>query len=251
MDVNIKIRKKLVLTPMFIRYMIDLVIRVVIFISVFLLYIIDKELLRSFTYKSIAFGIAPIHMLWAYFMFTMISHIFVTKKSSMAMYKAKKCGCEDKEFSRLELLEFVQNQNTKAILIILIWLSFNAIWGILYLCNVFDKIDLFMITIFYFLSDYICIMIYCPFQHFFMKNKCCVNCRIYDWGHFMMFTPMLFIQSFFSWSLFFTALVVLIRWEYYYAKYPERFWYKSNDKLQCQNCNEKLCQIKNKVKKGI
>ena len=71
------------------------------------------------------------------------------------------------------------------------------------------------------------------------KNKCCVNCRIYDWGHFMMFTPMLFIQNFFSWSLFFTSLVVLIHWEIVYAKYPERFWSGSNKTLQCQNCKDK------------
>ena len=78
-----------------------------------------------------------------------------------------------------------------------------------------------------------------------MKNKCCVNGRIFDWGHFMMFTPMLFIKSFFSWSLFFTSQVVLIRWELIYAKYPERFWSGSNTKLNCEKCNDKICKFKN------
>ena len=81
MDGNLKNQKKLLLTPMFKRYMIDLIIRVIIFICVFVLYILDKEVLRSFTYRSILFGIAPIHILWAYFMITMVSHIFVTQKS--------------------------------------------------------------------------------------------------------------------------------------------------------------------------
>ena len=62
----------------------------------------------------------------------------------------------------------------------------------------------------------------------------------------MMFTPILFIRDFFNWSLFFTSLVVLIRWEIYYAKHPERFWEGSNENLKCKNCNEKLCQYKNK-----
>ena len=81
-----------------------------------------------------------------------------------------------------------------------------------------------------------------------MKNKCCVNCRIYDWGHFMMFTPMLFIKNFYSWSLFFTALVVLINWEISYAKHPERFFAGSNKRIQCENCKDKSCQIKNGIK---
>lgn len=130
----------------------------------------------------------------------------------------------------------------------LIWLSGNAVVGVLYLFEVLDMADLLMLTVFYFLSDYICILIFCPFQTCIMKNKCCVNCRIYDWGHFMMFTPMLFIQNFYSWSLFFTSLVVLIHWEIVYAKHPERFWSGANQTLQCQNCKDKTCQVKNRLK---
>jgi len=104
-----------------------------------------------------------------------------------------------------------------------------------------------MLTVFFYLCDYICILIYCPFQHLIMKNRCCVNCRIYDWGHFMMFTPMLFIRNFFSWSLFFTSCVVLLNWEITYAKHPERFFYGSNQSLQCANCKDKICTVKKKV----
>ena len=129
----------------------------------------------------------------------------------------------------------------------LVWLSFNAIWGILYLCGVIEVADLLMLTVFYFLCDYICILFFCPFQKVIMKNKCCVNCRIYDWGHFMMFTPMLFIQNFFSWSLFFTSVVVLIRWEISYAQNSQRFWSGSNKTLQCANCKDKTCQIKKRL----
>lgn len=67
----------------------------------------------------------------------------------------------------------------------------------------------------------------------------------------MMFTPMLFIRNFFSWSLFFTSAVVLIRWELVYAKYPERFWSGSNKTLQCAHCQDKTCQIKRRVTAGF
>ena len=126
----------------------------------------------------------------------------------------------------------------------LVWLSFNSMFGILYLLKIIDNMDLLMLSVFYFLCDYICILFFCPFQTFIMKNKCCVNCRIYDWGHFMMFTPMLFICNFYSWSLFFVSCVVLIHWEMIYAKHPERFYSGSNKRLQCINCGDKTCQIK-------
>ena len=133
--------------------------------------------------------------------------------------------------------------------VMLVWLIFNSIFGVLYLFGIMDEADLIMLTIFYFLCDYICILFYCPFQSVIMKNKCCINCRIYDWGHFMMFTPMLFIRDFFSWSLFFTSCIVLIHWEITYTRHPERFWEGSNKKLQCKNCNDKTCQIKKGLRK--
>lgn len=71
-----------------------------------------------------------------------------------------------------------------------------------------------MVSVFYFLCDYVCILIiYCPFQSHIMHNKCCVNCRIYGWGDFMMFTPMVCIRHFFSWTLFWMSVLVLIRWD--------------------------------------
>ena len=65
----------------------------------------------------------------------------------------------------------------------------------------------------YSVCDMICIMFFCPFQSWFLKNKCCSACRIYNWDYAMMFTPMLFIRNFYSWSLFFMSVVVLIHWE--------------------------------------
>ena len=124
-------------------------------------------------------------------------------------------------------------------------------FGLLYLFHIMDEADLMMLSVFYFLCDYICILIHCPFQFWIMKNRCCVNCRIFDWGHFMMFTPMLFIRNFYSWSLFFTSAIVLLKWEIVYAKHPERFWYGSNKHLQCANCNDKICQVKKKVTKAV
>ena len=239
---------KLVKTKMMKSYLFKLVIRVSIFLGVFSFYLYDKELLVQLIYQPIYLGINFLHILWVIFMLMMMMHLFPKDTLSMALLKKQENKYDPVDnYSRLELLEYVQNQNVKAWIVMLIWLIGNAFVGLLYAFNVIDKADLLMLTVFYFLCDYICILFYCPFQSHIMKNKCCVNCRIYDWGHFMMFTPMIMIKSFFSWSLFFMAALVLIRWEFVYAKHPERFYSGSNSHLQCQNCKDKTCQIKNKV----
>ena len=243
-----KVKEKIVHTLMLKSYFVKLVIRVLIFSSVLLFYIRDKDLMYRFMNQPFWMGITPIHLLWLVFMAMMINHLFPTKRLSMAIRKSHGCEYEESAgYSELELFKFVQDQNLKAWKVMLCWLFLNGIFGALYVLKVIDNADLLMLSVFYFLCDYICILFYCPFQSLIMKNRCCVNCRIYEWGHFMMFTPMLFIKSFFSWSLFFTSCVVLINWELIYAKHPERFWSGSNKKLQCKNCQDKICKVKNKV----
>jgi hypothetical protein len=167
----------------------------------------------------------------------------------MAIRKSKESTYVPVEnYDRKELLEYVQDMNLKAWRVMLVWLSLNAVIGLLYVFNIFQNEELLLCTVLFFLGDYICILFFCPFQTFIMHDKCCVNCRIYDWGHFMMFTPMLFIKNLFSWSLFFMSCIVLIHWEMIYAKHPERFWEGSNKVLRCANCRDKTCQIKNLLK---
>lgn len=236
-------------TKMMNRYLLKFVIRIAIFVSTLMFYIWNKPLMCEVMTYSIYLGIRPIHVLWLFFMCLMILHLFPINILSMALRKEQKKQFDPVEnYSQMELLNFVQEQNVKAWKVMLVWLSLNAVIGFSYLFHFLDEADLLMITVFFFLSDYICILLFCPFQTFIMKNRCCVNCRIYDWGHFMMFTPMLFIRNFFSWSLFFTSLIVLIHWEIIYAKHPERFYSGSNKTIQCANCQDKTCQIKNYYK---
>jgi hypothetical protein len=237
----------LIKTPMLKRYLIKFAIRIAIFVAILVLYLEDRELLYHLTMQPVWKGVAFIHVLWLYFMVMMLLHIFPIKSLSMALRKSKEGEYAPTPYSELELHRFVHDQNIKAWTVMLVWLVVNAVWGLLYLIGILQDSDLLMLTVFYFLCDYICILLFCPFQSGIMKNKCCINCRIYDWGHFMMFTPMLFIRNFFSWSLFFTSCVVLIHWELIYAKHPERFWSGSNATLRCANCKDQTCQLKRRV----
>ena len=229
-------------------YLVKLGCRLTIFGILLGFYLYNRPALNEIVNQHFLYHFTALHIVWGIFMIIMIMHIIPNNRLSMAWRKAREnVYREVPGYSELQLLRFVQIQNVRAWKVMLAWLSFNAVFGVLYLLDIIKSGDLLMLTVFYFLSDYICILFYCPFQSILMKNKCCINCRIYDWGHFMMFTPMLFIKNFFSWSLFFTSLVVLIHWEVNYSRHPERFWEGSNQTLQCAHCKEQTCQIKKKI----
>ena len=229
-------------------YFLKFIFRLVIFAGVLVIYIKDKTRMEEFMNQPFWHEFTLIHLIWFIFMGVMILHLIPNNSLSMAWKKAKETEYRPVEqYDEVELLRYIQKQNLAAWKVMLVWLCFNAVWGMLYLFGILNAGDLLMLTVFYFLCDYICILFFCPFQKILMKNKCCINCRIYDWGHFMMFTPMLFIKNFYSWSLFFTSLVVLIHWEIVYAKHPERFWEGSNKTLQCRNCKERTCQVKKRI----
>ena len=239
-------------TPMMTRYLFKFAFRIAVFLTVFGVHFFTDIRLWELANQPVAYGVTPMHVLWVVFMVIMLSHIFPGTFRTMALRKAHKEVYREKEgYSELEMYRFVQDQNRKAWIVMLVWLIANGVIGFFYLMGVLDRSDLLMFTVFFFLCDYICILVFCPYQTCIMKNKCCVNCRIYDWGHFMMFTPMLFIPNFYSWSLFFTSAVVLIRWELVYAAHPERFWSGSNQILQCANCKDKTCQMKRRVKNQV
>ena len=81
-----------------------------------------------------------------------------------------------------------------------------------------------------------------------MKNKCCGTCRIYNWDYAMMFTPLLFVPGYYSWTLLGASLILLLRWEVAVYLHPERFSEATNACLACQNCPEKLCQHKRQLR---
>ena len=238
---------------MFAIYMARLVGRVLIFLCVFYLYLMHRDLLRSIVTQDFFHGFSPLHIVWGIMMAGMILHLLPRVRITMGEIKSRsETYRSPKEgYRREELLEYVQGMNLRAWKVLLIWLCFNAIFGLLFLARVIGVEELLMLTLFYYTSDTICMMLFCPFQKYIMGNRCCISCRIFDWGHMMMFTPMLFIPSFFSWSLLFMSLVVTIRWEIIYAAHPERFWRGSNEAIRCENCTDRFCKIKKPVVSGV
>lgn len=129
------------------------------------------------------------------------------------------------------------------------WIILNGIIGTLFFKGYISEGILVLIALAYSICDMICILFFCPFQTWFMKNRCCTTCRIYNWDYAMMFTPLVFIvnESFYTASLVIMSVILLIRWELTVRVHPERFTEKTNENIKCINCREKLCHHKKQL----
>ncbi len=131
------------------------------------------------------------------------------------------------------------------------WILLNAVIFLLYFLGILDAGILFLISMAYGICDMICILFFCPFQQWMMKNKCCGTCRIYNWDFAMMFTPLIVLPNIYNWSLLGFSLALLITWEFLYKFHPERFSEATNEALSCTNCEEKLCRHKKTLQKFL
>lgn len=128
------------------------------------------------------------------------------------------------------------------------WFALNGAIGGLYFADLIDRDMLILISLAYGVCDMICILFFCPFQTWMLKNRCCSTCRIYNWDYAMMFTPYVYIPHLFTWSLLAMSLILLARWEITYHLHPERFSDRTNASVKCANCQEKLCHHKTQLK---
>ena len=179
---------------------------------------------------------------WAVFAAEMILRFFPSRFESP--------GCQ-KQFARnyrkSGRTDLTIPDNNATVLIALIWIVFNGIFGALHMAGILDDGIMILFCSAYSICDIVCILFFCPFQTWFMKNKCCSSCRIYNWDYAMMFTPLFFVRKSYTWSLLVLSVALLIRWEITFYLHPERFSEETNDYLRCSSCTEKLCVHKKQL----
>ena len=156
-------------------------------------------------------------VVWAVFVFEMILRFFPSRLESP--------GCQ-KQFARNYIKTgntiIVIPDNNGVVLVALLWIVFNCIFGALHMEGILDDGFMILLCSVYSVCDMICILFFCPFQSWFMKNKCCTVCRIYNWDYAMMFTPLFFVRRGYLWSLLALSVALLIRWDITYYRHPER-----------------------------
>lgn len=186
-------------------------------------------------------GIFPL-IVWLWYFVEMVLRLFPTGMESMGCEKVFK-----KNYHPPKVEREPKNQSAKTTFIVaLVWFALNgAIFALHFIFPKFvDKYVLALVALAYGVCDIICILFFCPFQTWFMKNRCCTTCRIYNWDFAMLCTPFLLIPSFYTYSLLGMALIILAKWEITYKLHPERFSERTNESLRCKNCTEKLCKHK-------
>ena len=206
-------------------------------------YIIGKkinlnELFNGFKKEYLLLG-----AIWIIYAIEMACRFFPSKLESMGCQKQFKHNFKPTEEEQPQLQSW-----KKTFTVALVWFLLNGIIGVLYFTNIIDENILVLISLFYGVCDMICILFFCPFQTWMMKNRCCTDCRIYNWDFAMMFTPLVFIPTLYTWSLLALSLGLLLRWEITLKMHPERFSSKTNACLNCSNCTEKLCHHKKQLR---
>jgi len=119
----------------------------------------------------------------------------------------------------------------------------------LFLLDMLSPAIVLIFALVYAVFDLIFVLFFCPLQAFFMHNRCCVSCRIYNWDYFMMCAPLIVFPHVYSVSLFLLSLTVLLRWEIAVRKTPHYFVKETNASLTCETCDERLCRLHYRIKR--
>ncbi len=186
---------------------------------------------------------SPLHILWGIWMWDMIlqlmpvkAHISIgSQKIFSAMFRPIKEKIQEKS-----LKEYIRNTTNAAYNVMVIWVLLSTAIGILHVTGVLSTAIVVLISVFFYVCDLICVLIWCPFRYI-MKNKCCTTCRIFNWDHLMMFSPLITVKGFYSMTLVLFSVLIWLIWEFCVFLYPERFWENSNMALRCSECTDKLC----------
>ena len=234
--------KKIKLSRISALHCFKLVFRSVLFLCALVVYIVrrargDERFFENTEYRSVILAVIGAVFLWE-----MVLRFFPSSMESM--------GCQ-KQFAKnyVPAAGLAPPSTWRSTLAVLLsWLLLNGAIGAVYFLGWIDAGILLLISLFYSICDMICILFFCPFQTWFMKNKCCGSCRIYNWDYAMMFTPLVFIPHLYTWSLLGVALLLAAAWEIAAWRHPERFHEQTNECLSCKNCKEKLCHHKSQLR---
>ena len=235
-------KKRRPLSKISILHYFKLVFRSGLFIAATVLYIIHRIHHTDSFFGGYEKEPALLGFIWLVFLVEIILRFFPSSIESMGCQKQFKRNFKPTGYTKVP--PYFQK---RILLVALAWIALNSIIGLLYFFNIIDAGILLLISLAYSVCDMICILFFCPFQTWFMKNKCCGSCRIYNWDYLMMFTPCIFIKNPYTFSLLICSVILFVFWELSAFLHPERFYEPNNEALSCINCPEKLCHHKKQL----
>lgn len=222
---------------------VKLIYRGALFLWALMLWLTQKQFhTMGYSQISVQFR-ALFYVMWVVFAIEMIARFFPSPTESM--------GCQKQFAKNLRPVPDAKPDKKKmnhgVLTVVASWIALNGFIALLYFRGIVNDGFLILVALFYAVADMICILFFCPFQTWMMKNRCCTTCRIYNWDYLMMCTPLILIPAGFTWSLTVMAILLFIRWELNVALHPERFTEETNQSMRCTNCQEKLCHHKKQL----
>lgn len=225
------------------RYIARLIGRCIIFILCAVLCFNQSEQFRILDGMNFFDALSPLHILWGVWVIDMIQQIIPIKNKlplgSQKLFASRFRPIRDK-INYEALRNYIISTTQAAYKVFILWCIFIGTIGVLYFSGMINQSGLFLISVCFYVCDLICVLIWCPFR-LMMRTRCCTTCRIFNWDHLMMFSPLIFMGGFYATSLVVLALVAWLIWELCIMMYPERFWDQSNAALKCSECTDKLC----------
>ncbi len=225
----------------------SLILRFVIFVILLVVAITKHDALVAAVYARPWIGFNWLLVLWIVALLAVLSRFvpgLVKNPGCQKQFMRNFVPAPNFDEANMQIKKTIKHANRGAWKVAGVWVLLNAVFAALYISGVVDEAFMILLSVVYSVGDVICVLYYCPFRHLLMKNRCCMTCRIYNWDYLMMFTPLIFIKSWFTWSLVAVALILFIRWEYVYNRHPEWFFGATNSRLRCVNCDSKLCRAK-------
>ncbi len=224
-------------------YFLRLAGRILVFLIAILVYIFDKEKFNIADGSNFFKEFSLLHLLWIIWIWDMILQLIPVKAhisiGSQKVFESLFRPIKEK-INYKNLKQYIKDTTVSAYRVMIIWVLLTVAISGLHIAGILDTSMMVLLSIFFYVCDLICVLMWCPFR-LIMHNKCCTTCRIFNWDHLMMFLPIVALNSFFSWSLVIFAFVIWLVWEVCVFTYPERFWENSNMALKCSECTDKLC----------
>ncbi len=224
-------------------YFLRLFGRIAVLLFAALLYVFKKSEYDILSGLNFFDGFSVLHILWGVWMWDMLLQLIPVKAhisiGSQKVFSSLFRPIKEK-INKENLKKYIKDTTNAAYKVMILWVALVMVLGVLYWKDVIGIAEIFLISIFFYVADLICVLIWCPFR-LIMKNKCCTTCRIFNWDHLMMFAPFILVPGVYSYTLAGFALVIWIVWEVCVFTYPERFWENSNMALKCSECTDKLC----------
>lgn len=185
--------------------------------------------------------ISPMLVLWVLVVLNMLLCAFPGKQISRGSKKQYGRFFAPGTTNQPALRSNTRKNHWRAAMTMAIWLAFNGVFFALYARKIIAESEMILLCAAYYALDMVCVALWCPFRSLFMKNRCCSDCRIYNWDHIFMVTPLAVVPGFWAQSLFWLGVVMFIVWEWNAWRHPERFYAPTNRAISCAGCTERLC----------